>query len=485
MPWVLNAIYAAVLLFMAPMLVYRRLRRGKYRDGWDEKLWGQAPWRIGDDPCLWFHAVSVGEVKLLQPLVGELSRRRPHWQIVISTTTATGLAMARQTFPDLVTFYAPLDFSWSTRAAMERVRPSVFALVELELWPNLIRAAKGTGARVAIINARLSARSHRGYRLLRLPLRSTLRRLDAVAAQNAEYAMRFVDLGIPANRVSVTGSVKFDGLEGDRNNARTRDLRRLLGLSSTELIFVAGSTMEGEEAAALAAYHAARRRHPGLRLIVAPRHPERFEEVARRLEQQGDPVLRRSRLEGPAERRADGRPAVILIDTLGELAAVWGLADVAFVGGSLRPGRNGQNMMEPAAYGAAVMFGRYTSNFRETVEELLRRRAARQVADAEELTRVLLEDLDDREAAAARGAAARQFVLTKNGAVGRTLAELDRLVESSPDVRRLTTALPFPRQLAEIGSSRLSGQERLETIETIQTPVLPSAAPLSKSGKMR
>jgi 3-deoxy-D-manno-octulosonic-acid transferase len=234
--------------------------------------------------------------------------------------------------------------------------------------------------------------------------------------------------------------------------------------------------MEGEEEAVLAAYNAARLRHPGLRLIVAPRHAERFEEVARRLEQQGEPVLRRSRLAGPAGRRAEGRPPVILIDTLGELAAVWGLADVAFVGGSLRPGRNGQNMMEPAAYGAAVMFGTYTANFRETVEELLRRRAARQVADADELARGLLEDLDDPEAAGARGAAARQFVLARNGAVGRTVAELDRLVQSSLDPRRLSNALPFPRQVAEIGSSRLLGQERTET------PVLPSAAPLSNRG---
>ncbi len=221
-----------------------------------------------------------------------------------------------------MTFYAPLDFSWSTRLAMARVRPTVLALVELEIWPNLIRAAKRTGARVAIINARLSSRSDRGYRMLRSPLRSTFRRIDAVAAQNAEYAQRFVDLGVPADRVSVTGSVKFDGLESDRNNAKTRELRHLLGLSSTDLIFVAGSTMEGEEAAALAAYKAARRQHPGLRLIVVPRHAERFEDVARWLEQQGEPVLRRSRLERPAERRGDGRRPVILIDTIGELGAV-------------------------------------------------------------------------------------------------------------------------------------------------------------------
>ena len=271
MPLALNVIYAAALVVFAPLLVYRWLRTGKYREGWSEKLWGEAPWRIGDHPCLWFHAVSVGEVLLLRPLVHEMARRRPRWQIVISTTTSTGLSVARRTYPDLVTFYAPLDFSWSTRRAVARVRPTVLALVELELWPNLIRSAKRAGSKVAIINARLSSRSYSGYRSLRVPLRSTLNRIDAVVAQDADYARRFVELGVPEERVSVTGSVKYDGLENDRNNTKTRALRELLGLSPSELIFVAGSTMEGEETAALGAYRVARRQHPGLRLIVVPR----------------------------------------------------------------------------------------------------------------------------------------------------------------------------------------------------------------------
>jgi len=431
MPFALNVIYSAALVIFSPWLFYRWIRAGKYREGWKEKFLGRAPWRIGDQPCLWFHAVSVGEVLLLRPLVREMARRRPNWEVVISTSTTTGLAVARRTYPDLVTFYAPLDFSWSTRHAIARIRPTVLALVELELWPNLIRAAKRAGAKVAIINARLSPRSYRGYRSLRGPLQPTLGRIDVVAAQNVEYARRFVDLGIPSHRVSVTGSVKYDGLESDRNNAKTRELRQLLGLASTDLVFVAGSTMEGEEEAVLAAYAAARRQHLGLRLILVPRHAERFESVALWLIEQRHTVVRRSRLKTPVPRTLGGSPPVILIDTIGELGAIWGLADVAFVGGSLRAGRGGQNMMEPAAYGASVMFGPHIANFRETVEQLLDRNAARQVADTEELTRGLLEDLDDPETAAARGAAGRDFVLAQNGAAGRTLVELDRLVESS------------------------------------------------------
>jgi 3-deoxy-D-manno-octulosonic-acid transferase len=431
MPFALNVIYSAALVFFSPFFFYRWIRAGKYRDGWSEKFRGKAPLRIGDQPCLWFHAVSVGEVLLLRPLVREMTRRRPNWQVVISTTTSTGLAVARRTYPDLVTFYAPLDFSWSTSRAVAQLRPTVLALVELELWPNLIRAAKCKGAKVAIINARLSSRSYCGYRSLRAPLQPTLSGIDVVAAQNGEYARRFVELGISGDRVSVTGSVKYDGLESDRNNSKTRELRQLLGLASTDLVFVAGSTMEGEEAAVLAAYKAARKQHSSLRLILVPRHAERFESVAHWLEQQGESVVRRSRLTTPLPKGAGGSRSIILIDTIGELATVWGLADVAFVGGSLRHGRGGQNMMEPAAYGASVMFGPHVANFRDTVDQLLKRNAARQVADAEELKRGLLADLEDPEAAAVRGAAGRRFVLAQNGAADRTLAELDRLVESS------------------------------------------------------
>jgi 3-deoxy-D-manno-octulosonic-acid transferase len=369
---------------------------------------------------------------LLRPVVKEMARRRPGWDVVISTTTSTGLAVARRTYPDFVTFYAPLDFSWATRGAMQRIRPTVLALVELELWPNLIRSAKQAGAKVAIVNARLSERSYRGYRRLRGPLRLTFRQIDAVAAQNAEYAQRFVDLGIPPERVSVTGSVKFDGLESDRNNTKTRELRQLLGLSPSDLVFVAGSTMDvEEETAVLSAYRSARKQHTGLRLILVPRHAERFDEVAAWLERQGERVLRRSQVTGTPPSR-ESAAAVLLIDTLGELGAVWGLADLAFVGGSLGAGRGGQNMMEPAAYGASVSFGPHTANFRETVEQLLARNGARRVGDAVELEQGLLEDLEDPEAAAARGAAGRRFVLAQNGASGRTLAALDRLVATPP-----------------------------------------------------
>ena len=227
--------------------------------------------------------MSVGEVLLLRPLVRELARRRPGWEVVISTTTSTGLAVARRTYPDLVTFYAPLDFSWATRRAMARIRPTVLALVELELWPNLIRAAKRSGRQGGD-----HQRPAQPAQLSRLPTAPRgrwarrSRRIDVVAAQNEDMPRRFVDLGVPGERVSVTGSVKYDGLESDRNNAEDADLAaRLWAWPPADLVFVAGSTMEGEEAAALAAYRAARRSTRGSRLVLVPRHAERFDERRR------------------------------------------------------------------------------------------------------------------------------------------------------------------------------------------------------------
>lgn len=457
MTWMLNFVYLLTLVVCLPWLLWRSIRSGKYREGFQEKLLGRAPRRMGDRPCAWFHAVSVGEVLLLKPLVAEMARRRPEWDVVISTTTAAGLGVARQAFPDVITFYAPLDFSWAAKKAVSRVKPQVLILVELEIWPNLIAAAKRSGARVAVINGRLSARSHCGYKRLGPLLRPTLGRLDAVAAQTEEYSARFADLGVPAGRISTTGSVKYDGLESERGNARTKELRSALGLSGADLVFVAGSTMEGEEEAALAAFRAARARHPRLRLVVVPRHPHRFDEVAAKLGRAGDPVWRRSRPEG-------GPPsddAILLVDTLGELSAVWGLADIAFVGGSLFPGRGGQNMMEPAGYGASVLFGPHTENFKRPVELLLQAAAARRVRTTDELTLALLDDLDDPEQAAERGESARMLVRSQQGATLRTFAVLMGLMDPpSPE--------PAPR--LHPGRPHLAGRISREPAESRVAP---------------
>jgi 3-deoxy-D-manno-octulosonic-acid transferase len=296
--YLLNAAYLLLCVVAAPWFLFQRLLRGKYREGFAAKFLGAVPQRTSDAPCIWLHAVSVGEVNLLAVLLAEITKRRPDVVCVISTTSMTGYELARKKYSQHTVFYCPLDFSWAVRRAMRRIRPSLLVLAELELWPNLIRAAKESGAAVAIVNGRLSERSFGGYRRLRRLLRGTLDRLDLVAAQNEEYADRFRALGIDPAKVQVTGNLKFDGAQTNRDNPRTRALRQLAGFSPDDIIFLAGSTQDPEERLALETFQTLSANHPRLRLILVPRHPHRFEEVAALLGGSGLPWRRRSQLEG-------------------------------------------------------------------------------------------------------------------------------------------------------------------------------------------
>ncbi len=443
MPWLLNVAYFWLLAVLSPVLAWRIVVHGKYRTGWREKLFGQVKPRVGNRPCLWFHAVSVGEVLQLEPVLKELRVREPGLEFVISTTTPTGRSVAESKFPRDTVCYFPLDFSWAVREAIARLRPTAVVLVELELWPNFILHARRAGVPVALINGRLSERSLRGYRRLRPLIARLLRSLAAIAVQNPTYAERFLELGASRERLSVTGSIKFDRVETNRRNPKTLELRAAFGIGESEPVFVAGSTQESEESAAIDAYLAVRPRFPNLRLILVPRHKERFEEVARLVESRGLPLCRRSTASNGATRpgKQDGRAPVLLLDTLGELAACWGLADVAFVGGSLT-NRGGQNMIEPAGYGATVLFGPNTQNFRDVVERLLSAEAARVVQNGGELTAALADCLSHPERARAQGTRAQELVLAQQGATQRTIDILTSLpgVSAAASTNDVSTA---------------------------------------------
>jgi 3-deoxy-D-manno-octulosonic-acid transferase len=423
MSLLLNLVYGIALLALSPWLVYKALTTGKYRRCLGAKGLGLAPPDPDSRCCAWFHGVSVGEIHLLRQVIAGFRRRHPDWQCAVSTTTDTGLEEARKHFPDLTTFYFPLDFSWAVRRALRRVNPTLVVLAEGELWPNFLLAAQQRGVPVAVVNARMSPRSLRRYRFLGPLLRPLVRCPALIAAQTEEYAAGFRELGALPMRVHVTGSVKYDGVTADRHNARTRELGRLFGIHPGQLVWVAGSTQAPEEEIVLDIFRRARQKHPNLRLIVVPRQRERFEEVANLLQRSGASFVRRSNL--------TTQPAttdIVLVDTIGELGAVWGLADVAFVGGSLDGRRGGQNMIEPAAYGAAVVFGPHVWNFRDTVGRLLNAGAALQVQDAAELeatVRRLLGDAVEREQL---GSAARALVQQQQGATERTLDLLDQLI---------------------------------------------------------
>jgi 3-deoxy-D-manno-octulosonic-acid transferase len=432
MPYLLNALYLLILIALSPSLLYKSLTTGKYRRGLWRKLTGHAPRRARDVPCAWFHGVSVGEIHLLRQVVLHFRQRHPGWECVVSTTTDTGFDEAVRRFPDLPVFFWPLDFTWAVRRALRRVNPSLVVLAEGEVWPNFLVAARRRGTPVAQINGRMSPRSRRRYRSLPFLARWLFGNLDLCAVQTAEYADGFRALGAAPGRVLITGSVKYDGVETDRNNARTRELRHLFAVEPTDLVWVAGSTQSPEEQLVLDIFARARKRHADLRLFIVPRQRERFGEVANLLQRTGLSFVRRSRL---ADTPPD-RSAVVLVDTIGELGAFWGLADVAFVGGSLDGKRGGQNMIEPAAYGAAVLFGPHVWNFKDTAARLLEQRAAVRVADAAELEREVLRLLGEAAARAALGAAAQRFIASQQGATKLTVDALTDLTQRRrPTVR--------------------------------------------------
>ena len=428
MPYLLNIAYALLILLASPYLLWCRLRHGKYRDGWRQKLWGDVPRRRNRKvPCLWLHAVSVGEVNLLQPLIARWEQAHPDWEIVISTTTQTGFALAQKRYAPRTVFYAPLDFTWSVAAAMHIIRPTLLVMAELELWPNWIAAAHREGARVVVINGRLSAKSFRGYQRIARFIRGTLESLDLVLVQNAEYAQRFIALGANEKRVHVTGSIKFDGVQTDRANATTRKLASLAGIKDQDVVLLAGSTQAPEEQLAIETFRQLSPQHPNLRLLITPRHPERFDEVARLLDRSGVRWERRSRLDAAGH---DPGVRVLLIDVVGELGAWWGTAAISYVGGSLSR-RGGQNMIEPAAYGSAVCFGPNTWNFKDVVQLLLLSDAAHVVHNGAELQTFVARCLREPQFAQDLGKRAQQLVLDQQGAAERTLVFLQGLAAGS------------------------------------------------------
>jgi 3-deoxy-D-manno-octulosonic-acid transferase len=377
---------------------------------------------------------------LVATLLRELRSAHPDWQFVVSTTSRAGYELARKKYADLTVFYCPLDFSWAVSTAMRRVRPTLLLLAELELWPNLIAAAKQHGARVAILNGRLSDHSFPRYRRIRQFVRRVLHQIDLIAAQNEESAARFRALGAPAERVHASGSLKYDGAQTDRHNPRTTALRELAGFVDDDIIFIAGSTQEPEEQIAIDIFRRLSANHPRLRLVIVPRHPERFDDIARLLDLSGLPWLRRSQIiHQPTlfALRSSLLAPILLVDTVGELGAWWGAAQIAFVGGSFGS-RGGQNMIEPAAYGAAVSFGPNTWNFRDIVASLIAADAAIVVQDAQTLEAFVRRCLDDPAYAQSLGTRAQQLVKSQLGATSRTIALVETLCPVAP-AKRATT----------------------------------------------
>jgi 3-deoxy-D-manno-octulosonic-acid transferase len=429
----LNAVYLVAFVALLPWVAWRRLSGGRPV---------AAPWTrfTGSIPPLtrcsagvariWLHGVSVGEVQLLSVLAAEIRRQadvagRPV-DCVISSSTTTGLDVAAKRFGVDHTFPCPLDFTWAVNRVLDRVRPDLLVLGELELWPNLLACARARGIPIVVANARMSEKSARGYGRIRPLVRHMLGNVSLVIARSQEDADRFTSFTQPGGcDVIVTGSMKFDGVQGDRRAPEVTKLRQLAGFHDDDVVFLAGSTQAPEEQFALDAFSATAAQHPHLRLVIVPRHVERTPEIAAILDRSGLCWQLRSRLGQPdAALPVDPRARVLLVDTTGELGWWWGTAAIAFVGGSLDGKRGGQNMLEPAAYGAAVAFGPHTRNFRDEVRRLLAADAAVVVADGLKLTAFVRRCLLNDGFAAALGRRAAGLVASQRGSTAATAAAM-------------------------------------------------------------
>ncbi len=412
-------IYTLLLYLALPGVLLRLLWRSRrapaYRERWRERF-GRVPF-TPPPGGVWIHAVSVGEVQAIAPLVRLLLERHPDRAVTLTTTTPTGSEQVRRLFGERVFHtYMPWDLPPFLAAFLQRVRPAQFLMVETEVWPNLLRQCRRHGVRSLLANARLSERSLRGYRRFGRFARQVFGQIHQVAAQSEADAARFRALGVPAERIAVTGSIKFDIGVPASVVEQVEVMRRAW---SGRPVWVAASTHEGEEEIVLAAHARLRKVLPEALLVLVPRHPERFDRVVSAIIRAGHQPVRRSAGELPG-----GGDPVYLADTMGELPVLLGAADAAFIGGSLaRVG--GHNMLEAAAQGVPVCFGPHTYNFALISRMLLDCGAAREVNDAEELAAVMADWLGDASRRAEAGEAGRAVVERNRGALQRLYALLE------------------------------------------------------------
>jgi 3-deoxy-D-manno-octulosonic-acid transferase len=391
---------------------------------------------LDGDQSIWIHAVSVGEVLTARALLPELRQRYPRLRIFLSTTTMTGQDIARNNlqFVDAV-FYFPFDFGFIVNRTLALVKPRLFIMMETEIWPNLLRACRAAGVRTLLVNGRISSRSYPRYKLARPFFRRVLRDVDRFCMQSEESARRIVDIGAERDRVTVTGSLKFDSLELPGSATADRGPNRVLRyfrISPHRPIVMAASTHKGEEEFVFESFGRIRATTPNALLIIAPRKPEQWDDVERLARRAGWNVARRSELRVDAEPRHD----VVLLDTIGELAQLYQVATVVFVGGSLVD-TGGHNILEPAVFGKPIVFGPYMQNFAEIARTFLDNAAAIQVRSGRELESTLLELLGDPVRRASLGAAARALVEANRGARAKSLAAIAQLLppESTGVVR--------------------------------------------------
>jgi 3-deoxy-D-manno-octulosonic-acid transferase len=438
-------LYSLLLTFaifaLLPLFLLDALRHGKYVAGLRERL-GDAPEveRNGRE-IVWLHCVSVGETQAARPLVRALRERFPSHALVVSTTTLTGQTLAREVFRDdaAAVFYFPFDWAWSVRRSLRRLRPSLVLIMETELWPRFLRECQRRGVPVALVNGRISEKSFKGYRRLGSFIKRVLGALALAVMQTESDAERIRALGLAPERTRVSGNIKFDADTGTGEQAVTIELRERFAFGDARPLIVAASTHAPEEAITLDAFQktcAALDSHRRPRLLIAPRHPERFNEIAALIEASGLSWARRS----SPPRASDHACDVVLLDSIGELRGVYTLAALVFVGGSIAP-NGGHNVLEPAAAARCIVTGAHTFNFSSIMRDFLERDALVQLPALDDrdapaaLAQIFRELLNTDERRRRTGERARAALEESRGATDATIKLLAPLLEQKLEVR--------------------------------------------------
>jgi len=419
-------LYLLAIVLISPKIIYRMVRQGRYRSGWDERL-GKIRRRHPQKKCIWIHAVSVGEVNTTKTLIPKLKESFGDYEIVISSTTDTGLGRAKTLYAnDLQVFYFPFDLSCVMRRAFDNIRPDICLLMELEVWPNLARIANDKNVPVVVVNGRLSDESFPKYKLIKPVTEWMFAKVDLVLAQTDEYAARFRALGCAPEKVVVTNSLKYDTAQIADKVAGANELARQLNIAD-ERLWVAGGTGPGEEKICLDVFQRLKQQEvfADLRLAMVPRKPERFDEVAQLINETGFEFVRYSKIKAGQSTIAN-KPAVILGDTMGDLTKFYSLAAVVFVGRSL-VAMGGSDMMESAALGKCTIFGPHTFNFKQTVDVLLKGEGAIEVNDPDELFKLVEKCLTDTTYAQRIATNGREVIKQNQGATDRTVEAITNL----------------------------------------------------------
>lgn len=414
-----NALLVLLTILLSPFILFKLLTVPKYRGGLTQKL-GRVRKGVvkllaadGERP-IWVHAVSVGEVMAAHPLIRDLKKKYPRRPFLLSTVTVTGNLTARQRVPEAdAIFFFPFDYPWTVRRVISRINPAIVLVAETELWPNFFRELRRQGIPSAVINGRISPRSYERYRKFKGFFSLVFRNVDLFCMQTLEDAARIRDIGASPDAVQITGNLKFD----QKLTAVVKPALQIVGGRS---VITAGSTHRGEEAILLEIFTRLRKKYTDLILIIAPRHPERFNEVCGLVTNSGYECQRRTRLKGPVK-------DIVLLDTIGELRAFYGICDIAFVGGSLVK-VGGHNLLEPAAVKKPVIFSRYMFNFKEISEAIIRAGGGVLVKDKEELYEQLDSLLADKRRAASMGEQAYQVIAANSGATNRTIEAISGLI---------------------------------------------------------